>query len=118
MKYLYSPQYGTGWTSVNREEYAFDFLTYEPIVTFIEDGNKFTGYKWMDKPPFFSCDEPGHSLLLQFRNFLIEKYKLKEDTYFNFAGAVHLAIQDWHGPVQIEEYDGYERINYLSWIKD
>ena len=100
-KILYSPGYGAGWTTWNNGEVAKYMLTYQPIIDFLEAGNKFT---------YDECEHLGskgkiHPLLTQLQKECLEKFG---EDYVCILGADNLEVAEVTGRVKINEYDGFE----------
>ena len=107
-KILISPGYGVGWTSwCSCPEVSAFMLEYEPIIKFLEEGNKFS-----------KEFEPKHQLLTQFKRDVIERFG--EDKVPYLGGARDLEVRAVFGRVRINEYDGYESIEeegqYSEWM--
>lgn len=102
-KILYSPGYGAGWTTGNDAPLAKFLLEYQPIIAFIEEGNKFS-YQ----------DGDDHPLLQQLRSDAQAKFG--EDVYLYFGGAHDLVVANIPDGEQvlIEEYDGAESYRLRS----
>lgn len=103
-KVLISTGWGAGWSSWNSGETAKFMLTYQPIIDFLEAGNK------------FARDDRGdlqgngvHPLLKQLQKDCLEKFG---NTYVCILGASGLHVETVYGQIKIEEYDGYE--SYIS----
>lgn len=109
-KILYSPGYGAGWTSWNREDRRVEeyMLTYAPIIEFLERGGKFT-----EK----DCEEQIHPILQELKERCKEKFGREE---ICVLGACDLRIKEVTGRVRIEEYDGAEKVEeegeYSGWL--
>lgn len=109
-KILYSPGYGAGWVSWNnsRKEVALYLLTYQPIIDFLEAGNKFvhaeTSVEYAkDDTPLF---DTTHPILAKLYQECVEKFK--EAIYM--GGARDLKVMEVFGEVKIDEYDGFESV--------
>lgn len=103
-KFLYSPNYGAGWSTWNPEHAEFA-LFYKPIIEFIEAGGRFENDTWSVS----TKAHPLHPLLLQFLNDL-------GDDDFYLGGASDLQVETCPDGEQfrIEEYDGSESVTYRN----
>lgn len=121
-KILISPGYGAGWSSWahgDTEQRKF-WLSYEPIIEFIEGGGAFTGadtdiqYETDGNTPIYDA---LHPLLRQFIKDYVAKFGKDEDgsdPYFYFGGANDLAVTEVFGPFMVDDYDGSESVTTSS----
>ena len=122
-KVLYSPDWGAGWSTWNSGETAKYFLEYQPIIDFLEAGNKFS-----DKDCHCYCAPCSgsssrkskctlHPLLKQLQEECKEKFG---NTYVCVLGADDLKVAEVSGRIRINEYDGNESIEeegeYSGWL--
>ncbi len=112
-KLLVSPGYGAGWSTWNSGEVGRFMATYQPIIEFIESGNRFN----QDEIGRWGSNET-HPLLQQLIAECQEKFGVD---YVCVLGAddLEVAIVDDNTQVRIEEYDGYESLTYkdeVDWI--
>jgi len=111
-KILVSPGYGAGWTSWNTDKIQKFMIEYQPIIDYLEAGNKFTR---KDCEP----NHHQHPLLTRLQEECLEKFG---ESYVCVLGAYDLrvvSIPD-DAKVRINEYDGYESYEvqgqYDGWL--
>ena len=106
-KILVSPGYGAGWTSWNDHEIAKIMIDYQPVIDFLESGGKFieTG-TWSSKVRW---EEPGATVLKEMCAYIEAQ---TGETYVCLLGARDLVVETVPGRVRINEYDGFESIEY------
>jgi hypothetical protein len=122
-KILYSPGFGAGWStwSDDSDEQTKFMLTFEPLIEAIEKGED-VGHidafvRWDD----FKDENGKHDQLAYFRaqcvpdspldKFVIECWRRFKDVP-HIGGARGLAVDEVYGPFRIDEYDGFESIEY------
>lgn len=98
-KVLYSVGYGAGWSTWNMEIGKF-MAEYQPIIDFIESGNKFDEDR-------YGFDTEVHSLIQQLKAEAKEKFDV---SYVCTLGANDLRVATVNGPYRVTEYDGFESI--------
>lgn len=106
-KILLSPGFGAGWTTWNGGEVARFMLTYQPIIEFLEAGNRFTrddsghleGYELVG----------AHPLLEKLQSECLAQFGQE---YVCILGASDLEVVTVNGQVRVEEYDGNESLRY------
>lgn len=105
-KILYSPGYGAGWTTWNDGDVASYMLTYQPIIDFLEAGNRFTDADTRTGGARGDAAYlPSHPLLRQLQKEC--KKKFGED-HVCVLGADSLRVATVGGRVRLHEYDGSE----------
>ena len=122
-KILYSPGYGAGWTTWNREnrDVQMLMLTYAPIVAFLEAGNCFTyeesETKWSEDEETLESEASLHPLLRQLR---AEARAIDLTSRVYVGGAHQLRVAIVSGRVKIDEYDGSESFivegDFSEWL--
>lgn len=111
-KILFSPGYGAGWSTWNDDSLREMLCTWQPIIDFIEAGNRFTReeceWKYTKAAPDGLSDEDLHPLLRDLATAIDERAGKKE--YTCFLGAPNLRVVTVEGDVRIDEYDGNESL--------
>lgn len=100
-KILISPGYGAGWTTWNSDKVKKYMLEYQPIIEFLEAGNRFTH----EDCHSYNTPEKIHPLLKQLQKECEEKFG---ETYVCILGASDLEVVTVSGLVRVNEYDGSE----------
>lgn len=110
-KVLISPGFGAGWSSWDSGELAEYILEYQPIIEFLEAGNKFVRnerpyHKDNFETPWLDYDEPGQSVLKK----LCDECQEKFDSMPYLGGAATLKVEYAYGKIRVHDYDGNESL--------
>ena len=98
MKILISTGYGAGWSTWNDEnkDVARYILTYQPIIEALERGEGVGG---------------NSTLVIQMCKECLEKFGYNS---IYCGGVRNLCVKDVEPPFKINEYDGFESVQYFG----
>lgn len=111
-KILYSPSYGAGWTSWERDyEVRKLMIDYAPIIEYIENGGTFDrkDLDLWDTTSIQPDPDKVKKLPECLRKFIAECQE-KFDRVPGLGGLTDIEVEEVNGAVKIDDYDGYESI--------
>ena len=119
-KILVSPDFGAGWSTWMDGEVREFALTYQPIIDWLEAGNRFSRQEYDPKfDPRKEYEGEAGELLWKFKQEAEEKFGT--DVHLYFGGARGLCVYEVPegAKFRIHEYDGSESVEIadeMDWI--